>query len=372
MKSISDRVQTNPTIQAHLLGLQPRDWTLLQHVLQAWATRRAALRHQEKSISRDIAVIHDFVKFSGLPPWLWQESEFEQWCTHIGVERKLAVASQRHYQSVIRKFLNYLCENVKFRNDIHRAYHIEVRQICNEENCIPHTVERELAKEKRALTHEEIARFFDAIDHGITEAARFHAKDLRPLQRDKALFFTLYVGGLRISEGLGLNTTSFQPNPNCPELGPFGFIHVWGKGSRGSGKRFRDVPVTHLALKDVLDWYLRVVRPDFLSHADPNETALFLSERGARLKISTAEARFQKILTMAGLDGLGLTPHCLRHSSVTHESLRLTTEAVVRKHGHSSAAVTQLYLSLPDRFVEEEITRVVANQIDTALKSEER
>ena len=347
--------------------LQAQDAKLLQAILDAWTRHRQAVAHHPKSILRDIRVIFDFMSYSGLPPWLWQEDEFESWSVHLGTERGLANASQRQYQSVIRKFLGYLCDNVKFRNDIRRLYRIEIRQICHPDNCIPHTVEREIGKEKRALTHAEIAQFFDAIDRGIQEAAKFRSKDLRPLQRDKAFFFTQYTGGLRISECIGLNTTSFQPNPKHPELGRYGFIHVMGKGSRGSGKRFRQVPVDHIGLPPLLEWYAAHVRPAFLANADANEPALFLSQRGKRPALSSMEARFHSILALAGLEGLGLTTHCLRHSCGTHGSLNYSMEAVRRKLGHSSVAVTQTYLSVPDQFVEEEITLSIKNQIDEAL-----
>ncbi|PIU43270.1 MAG: integrase, partial [Candidatus Nealsonbacteria bacterium CG07_land_8_20_14_0_80_40_10] len=69
----------------------------------------------------------------------------------------------------------------------------------------------------------------------------------------------------------------------------------------------------------ILDWYIKNVRPYFMVNADANETALFLSERGNRIGLSTAEARFQHVIDLAGLGGLGFTPHCMRHSSVTHE-----------------------------------------------------
>jgi site-specific recombinase XerD len=315
-----------------------------------------------------VSIVRDFTAHSGLPPWLWDEDAFDAWCDHLGLERNIAVSSQRHYQGAIRTFLDYICQNVGFRNEIRRAYNIEPRQICTEENCIPHTVEREITQERTALTHQQIETLFDGLKLAAQEAHKFRSKDFRPLQRDRALFFTIYAGGLRISEALGLNVESFDPNPHRPELGKYGFVKVWGKGSRGSGPRFRSVPVTHADLPPILEWYQEKVRPHFLDHADPNEKALFLSERGNRLCISLAEYRFQKALVIAGLDGLGFTPHCLRHSSVTHESLRFSMEAVRRKHGHSSSAVTQTYMHVPDEMVDEEISRVVGNQLDELLK----
>ena len=367
-------VEKLPSLPAseNRLSLPEKDDALFSEMLERWATRRQGrLRHQKKSVENDIAVVRDMLNHAGKAPWYWTEDDFDDWCDNIGIGRALAVATQRKYQSAIRGFFDYIVDNVKFKNVVRREYGIDLRQICHSENCIPHVHERELSRERRAFTHEEIVRFFDGYDKAIYEAARFHSKDLRPLQRDKALFFLLYAAGLRISEALALDLTSFSPNPNFPEFGKTGFISVWGKGSRGSGKKFRQVPVTHHQLPPLLEWYIATVRHHFMANADANEQALFLSERGRRMCASTLEARFQHGLDFAGLAGNGLTPHCMRHSSVTHESLRFGIEANRRKHGHAYASTTQGYMHIPDEMVNEEITCAIASQLDQILDKKE-
>lgn len=355
------------------LSLPENDAVLFNDMIAKWsARRRGALRHQQKSVEHDIAVVQNMLAHVQVAPWYWTEDDFDSWCEHIGVERGLAVSTQRKYQSAIRAFFDYIVDNVKFKNEVRRTYGVELKQICHSENCIPHVNERELKRERPAMTHAQVVILFDALDRAIKEAANFRAKDLRPLQRDKALFYALYIGGLRISEAIGLDVTSFEPNPNFPEFGEYGFIKVWGKGSKGSGKKFRSVPVTHPQLPEMLDWYVKNIRPYFMANADANETALFVSERGNRMALSTAEARFQHAIDLAGLGGLGFTPHCMRHSSVTHESLRLGLEAVRRKHGHVYGATTQGYMHIPDDMVNEEINMAIGSQLDQILGAQNK
>lgn len=354
--------------------LPEQDAALFKKMLEGYTTRRlGALRHQESSVNRDISVIYDFLNFTGKSPWYWKEEDFEKWCHQIGIMKKLAVATQRHYQGTIRGFLAYLADNIKFKNDVRSLYGVQITQICHSENCIPHIADRELCRERPAFSHDEITLLFSSYDEAIVEAASFGAKDFRPLQRDKTMFFTIYAAGLRASEALKLNVGSFQRNPTFPQFKNFGYISVWGKGSRGSGPKHRMVPVTHVELPSLLEWYIEYVRPHFLVNGDPNEEALFLSERGTRLVLSSLENRFQHILTIASsLSGRGFTPHCLRHSSVTHESLRnISIEANRLKHGHTYAATTQGYTHIPDDFVNEEINRVISSQIDTMMEDQD-
>lgn len=352
------------------LTLPEKDAELFAEIVEAYSARRTgSLRHKESSVKGDLAQVHDLMSFSGKAPWMWTEEDFEKWCFVLGVERKVAVSTQRKYQNAIKNFLNYVSTNVKFRNEIHRLFGFHPVQICHTENCIPHLVERELTKERQPLTHDQINILFAAINEAIQEAGKFGSKNFRPLQRDKAMFFTVYAAGIRASEALGLNLGSFQPNPNFPEFEQYGYISVWGKGSRGSGPRHRMVPVTHALLPQLLKWYIAHVRPCFLRNADANETALFLSERGKRLGISTFEARFQHVIQLAGLGGMDFTPHCLRHSSVTHESMRFSTEAVRIKHGHAFASTTQGYNHTPDDFVRSEIDKGISSHLDAILRS---
>lgn len=342
-----------------------RALALTNEMLDAYQVRRTgALRHSQKTVARDLFVIKDFMTFSGQPPWFWTEDLFDGWCNHLWADRKLAPASQRHYQSAIRGFLEYLTTNIKFTNEVRRRFGVELTQICTADNCIPHVQEREMRENRRALTHEEIIQLFSSADDAIRESHTFRGKDFEPLRRDKALLFTLYALGLRASEALNLDVESFQPNPAFPKFGRYGLASVKGKGAQGSGGKFRIVPVDHPGLPPVLKWYVEKVRPSLLRKGHANEDALFLSERGKRMSISTLEARFQNAITRAGLGGKNLTPHSLRHSSVTHGLMdNRSLESMRLKHGHVFASTTQGYAHIPDEFVNRQVNAYVDRQL---------
>lgn len=155
----------------------------------------------------------------------------------------------------------------------------------------------------------------------------------------------------------------FFPNRDLPELGDFGFARVTGKGSSGSGPKQRTVPVLNPALPKILAWYLAQVRPFLLKKADPNEKALFLTERGTRLSSSALDNRFQNAVELAGMDGRGFTPHSLRHSLISEvQQQSLSLEATRRLAGHAFACTTQDYTHVGDRAVQAEIAQYVRQQ----------
>ena len=334
---------------------------MLEHLFDAWRNRRlGALRQKPQSVGRDINVVKDFVRFTKKPPWRWQPEHFDQWCFSL-VARGVVPASERTYQTAIRTFLEYVSGNIRLREEVAEKFNASLIQICTDDNCIPHAFEKENQTGRRPLTHEEVKKFFDALDREITAAANTGSKSLLPLQRDKAFWYTLYVGGLRISEAIGTNTYSYLPNQDFPQFKKYGRVQVLGKG----GKQ-RVVVVDKPELPPMLEWYETDVRPRFLRRADPNEDAFFLNERGHRVTRSAMESQFKKILAVAGLDHLDFTPHCLRGSMITHGSMWITPLAMQHKAGHVYLATTEGYADYPDPFVRSQVNNSIRKQLDAA------
>jgi site-specific recombinase XerD len=336
------------------------------------ARRRGSLRYCDKTINRDQSVIRDFLAFTGRAPWELDENDFDVWCyDDLVLSRRLKPASQRTYQSAVRGFFEYLVGNRTFQARTEQLTSRTVHQICTDENCIPHLGNHERSQHTRSMTHEEIEQFFSAIDREIKGAALFRSKSLLPLMRDKAMFYCQYCGSLRISENRGLEVGSFRPNPSLPGLKSYGSTSVLGKGSRGSGPKHRTVPTTQVQFADVMQWYLEAVRPRFLEKAkDPNEQALFLSERGRRISVSAMEYRFQHLIDLAGLGGRGFTTHSLRGSGVTHLGLMLSIETIRAIVGHVYATTTLGYMQIPEKFAQQEIEAAVTAQLELVRSQE--
>lgn len=148
--------------------------------------------------------------------------------------------------------------------------------------------------------------------------------------RDRALFEFLYGCGVRVSELAGLDLDDIDRSA--------GWIRV-----RGKGRKERQVPLPGKAL-DALDRYLTQRLPA------PNERALFLNHRGARLT-TRAISGMVKLYATALSGDPSVHPHSFRHAYATHlladgADLRAIQELL----GHARLSTTQRYtqVSLTD------------------------
>lgn len=152
--------------------------------------------------------------------------------------------------------------------------------------------------------------------------------------RDRAFLELLYASGARISElsSLDLDALDFAQ----------GQAKLFGKGSKE-----RIVPLYPEALR-WLRTYLSEARPELAAKAkgERERKAVFLSTRGRRMSAAALRARFERQVTVAGLDR-SLTPHAMRHSYATELlSGGADMRSVQELLGHASLSTTQIYTHL--------------------------
>ncbi|MCU1359064.1 MAG: xerD [Ilumatobacteraceae bacterium] len=152
--------------------------------------------------------------------------------------------------------------------------------------------------------------------------------------RDRAMLELLYATGARISEVCGLSIGDVDLVERTARL--------YGKGSKE-----RLVPVGRIAIAAMDEWLGDHGR----HHLEPSRwarrgdaEAIFLNQRGERLKRQSAWAVVKRYGQLAGIAPEHLSPHALRHSCATHlldhgADLRVVQELL----GHASVSTTQVY-----------------------------
>lgn len=142
--------------------------------------------------------------------------------------------------------------------------------------------------------------------------------------RDRAMFETLYGGGLRVGELVGLDLDDLDLEQELVRV-------------RGKGRRERLAPIGAMAAH-WLRSYLKLRRP-----AAPSQRGLFLNRYGNRLSARSVGRLLEEHLARAGLRD-DASPHTLRHSFATHlldrgADLRSVQELL----GHRKLTTTQIY-----------------------------
>lgn len=175
----------------------------------------------------------------------------------------------------------------------------------------------------KLLSVEEVIRLLDSIPTN------------DPLGiRDRALFETLYGGGLRVSEGVGLNVDDLDFDRELVRV-------------RGKGKRERLCPIGPAAIYWLRAWMSRRMPKQ------PLDSAVFLNRYGSRLNVRSVGRSLEEHLTSCGIIG-SASPHTLRHSFATHlldrgADLRSVQELL----GHRNLTTTQIYTHVtPERILD--------------------
>ncbi|MFC2347084.1 MAG: site-specific tyrosine recombinase XerD [Scardovia wiggsiae] len=187
------------------------------------------------------------------------------------------------------------------------------------------------------LTVDEVARMLDKTGND---------RDTDPVVlRDRALLEFLYATGARVSEAVGTDITDLDLESR--------YVRLTGKGSKQ-----RIVPVGSFACR-ALQRYLNGPRAQLQAKAKKKQEmrALFLNKRGARLSRQSVWEIVQSAAQRAHITK-EVHPHTLRHSCATHliqggADVRTVQELL----GHASVTTTQLYTHIsPQALIESYIS----------------
>lgn len=182
------------------------------------------------------------------------------------------------------------------------------------------------------LTLEEAIRLLDAVSSDIESKTR---------QRDFTIITLFLNTGIRLSELVGLNLQSFDPEIHS--------VKVLGKGNKE-----RIVYINKAARAAVIDYLKIRLDP---SHIRTSDNAFFLSARQTRISNKTVQWMVNKYLRLAGLGSKGLSVHKLRHTAATlmYQSGQVDIRVLKDILGHEQLNTTQIYTHVVSRNMEEAV-----------------
>ena len=160
-------------------------------------------------------------------------------------------------------------------------------------------------------------------------------------QRDRCILTLFLNCGMRLSELVAIDLTDVLRNNNT--------LRILGKGNK------ERIVYLNQACQEAISRYLAVRPKDGV--VDRN--ALFLSNRGTRIKPITVEVMVKKYLEKIGLSGPGYSVHKLRHTAATlmyrygNVDIRVLQDIL----GHTNLGTTEIY------------THTSSSQMEQAVKA---
>ena len=308
------------------------------------------------------------------------ERLIDQFLAYIDVERGLAKATVRAYDSDLRKYNGWLATQgiqdlnavttqdveryIAFLDDSGESARSKARRLASihafhrfalNEHVVSNDVAAQVKAPKGAttlpdvLTVDEVASLLDAIPVSQNRPQSEGMEDMPDdpaMLRDKALLEFMYATGCRVSEAVGMNLDDIDIDD----------AHVARLTGKGSKQRL--VPLGEYACR-ALRRYLAEGRGTLEGRAKgtPERRAVFLNKRGRRLSRQSVWEVIKLAGERAGIDR-PLHPHTLRHSFATHliqggADVRTVQELL----GHASVTTTQIYTHVsPETLIEAYLT----------------
>lgn len=277
------------------------------------------------------------------------KSLFDQFIDHLVLQKGLSQLTQKSYTEDLKTFTLFLEELLAQGISAIGPEQIDIKKLrrfspwLNGQGFAPRSIARKLACLRSFFRY---LRRTEQITHNPGESLKNPRQPKRlpnPLSetqvvgfldgivadsviavRDRAMFETLYGGGLRVSELVGLDLADLRPDDAAVLV-------------RGKGRKERLCPIGQTAMQWIGLWCgYRVPK-------NAGETAIFLNWKGTRLTTRSVGRSLEQRLALAGMSHLA-SPHTFRHSFATHlldrgADLRSVQELL----GHQSLATTQIY-----------------------------
>jgi integrase/recombinase XerC len=336
--------------------LQPED-SVVEAMLEGWMSQQRSRLLAASTVENRVWTVRRFMAFTNDYPWTWRSADVEEWTSSL-VAGGLAHSTIRGYQMSVALFLDFVCDGrYGWASECEARFGTHPVQVFHEWNTAVHRNDNESRPDRRPLSRDELQAFFDHADNQVAVVEGRGRKGWLAAYRDAVLFKTIYAWGLRRREAAMVDVTDWGPNARAPQFGRFGVVNVrYGKASRGSPPRQRTVLTTMAWAAEAVAEWVTEIRPAF----EPGAARwMWPTERGSRVASSAINARFAAYRDAIGLDP-ALSPHCLRHSHITHQLEDGVDQLFVQQQvGHRWGSSTAGYTKVGSDYLQSALARAL-------------
>lgn len=375
--SVSNEVQLAGSARLVLVDgvslLRP-DEQVFEAMLQGWHNQGLARNLAPATVRARERQVRAFQMHAGIFPWEWLPHTADEWFADLRTVHHCTRATVRGYQVAVRGFCAYATDPAYgWAEECVQRFGSHPVQVITEVNAAQHVADVESEPGKRPFSRRELQDLFDYADEQVAFKRSQGKKGWMAAFRDATILKTAYSFGTRRTETQMLDLSDFGRNPEAPEFGEFGVVHVrHGKAKRASAPKRRSVLTVWPWTVEILEQWFTEVRPLFGTDQNP---AAWPSERGPRVSAAALDHRLAAYRDALGLDRV-LDFHSLRRSYVTHLiedgwDPRFVQDQV----GHEHASTTSIYTGVSSDFrvrtLRRALDRIVADALGDEFVSEE-
>lgn len=325
------------------------DEQVFEAMLEGWHNQGLARNLSPATVRARERQVRAFGAHAGVFPWEWMAQHADEWFADLRSVHHCTRSTLRGYQVAVRGFCAFVTDPAYgWAEECVARFGSHPVQIITDANAARHVSDVESEPAKRPFTRRELQDLFDYVDAQVDLKRSRGKKGWMAAFRDATIFKTAYAFGTRRTETQMLDISDFGPNPQAPEFGGFGAVHVrHGKAKRASPPKRRTVLTVWDWSVEVLEQWFIEVRPLFGAEDNP---AAWPSERGPRVSAALLDHRMADYRRALGLDAV-LDFHSLRRSYVTHLiedgwDPRFVQDQV----GHEHASTTSIYTGVSADF----------------------
>lgn len=350
------------------------DEQLFEAMLEGWRNQGVARNLARSTVQARERQVRAFQAHAATFPWEWTALHADEWFADLRAVHHCTRSTVRGYQVAVRGFCSFALDPAYgWAEECMRRFGTHPVQIITDVNSAQHVAEVEAEPAKRPFTRRELQDLFDYADEQVELKRSQGKKGWMAAFRDATIFKTAYAYGTRRTETQMLQVSDFGRNPEAPEFGRFGSVHVrHGKAKRASPPKRRTVLTVWPWAVDVLEQWFTVVRPLF--GADDNPAA-WPSERAPRASAALLDHRMADYREAIGLDPI-LDFHSLRRSYVTHLiedgwDPRFVQDQVGHEHA-STSIYTGVSSDFRVRMLRRALDQIIADAIGAEPREEAR
>lgn len=278
------------------------------------------------------------------------QSAVERFLKHLAVEKNVSTYTLKSYREDLEALREYLVDLFGSEPRVQDVGTVDLRgyvSALHEAGYAKATIARRLASlrsffrfgQREGWADDNLARPLRnprrqrKLPHFLSAEEVVQLLDAPPLNdpaglRDRALLETMYSGGLRVSETVGLNDADLDLDAGVMTI-------------RGKGRRERKAALGSYAARMLERWF-QARHLDSRAESS-RQKPVFVNRFGRRLTTRSVGRLLEKYLRQTGLDRR-TTPHTLRHSFATHLLDRgADIRSVQELLGHKSLTTTQIY-----------------------------